>query len=421
MERLRIMGGNPLKGEVTLQGAKNSALPILAATILWGGTSLIRRCPRLSDVDAAMAILRHLGCDVERLGDDVRVQSDRVVNWTIPQKLMHEMRSSIVFLGAILPRLGRAVLSFPGGCELGARPIDLHILAMRSLGAQIEEKHGFLFCHAPNGLQGNKIVLPFPSVGATENILLASVLAKGETVIHNAAQEPEIVDLANFLKSRGAHIWEAGKSVITVEGVSALQDTDFPVMPDRIVAVTYLAAAMATGGEITVRRMCPAHIESVLPYFLQMGAQIIRSGDSITLKAPERIRAVETIRTLPYPGFPTDAQALLMATLACAEGTSIFVENIFESRYKQVGELIRMGADIRVEGKVAIVRGVPKLYGTVVEATDLRGGAALCIAALAAQGETLLSQLHHIDRGYESLEQTFADLGGSIVRETYAV
>lgn len=417
MQRLIIEGGERLRGEVGVHGAKNSSLPILAASLLYGGKTVLKNCPDLSDVDAAIKILTFLGCNVSREDDIVIIDSSNIDQNEIPQELMHEMRSSIVFLGAIISRMGKAKLSFPGGCELGPRPIDLHISALKKLGVDIVEEYGSLCCEAENGLCGKKISLSFPSVGATENIMLASVMAKGETIIVNAAQEPEIVDLANFLISRGAKIKDAGKSTVIIQGVDSLNDTEYTVMPDRIVATTYLCCAAITGGDILVNNMNTDDIESILPILEQSGCNMQIFSDKIHIKGPSIIRPVKNIRTMPYPGFPTDAQAPIMALLTLSSGTSMFVENIFENRYKHASELIRMGADIKVEGKVAVVQGVKKLYGAHVEATDLRGGAALCVAALAAQGKTQISSISHIDRGYEAIEKSLSCLGARIFRE----
>lgn len=419
MQRLLIEGGTRLKGELSVQGAKNSSLPILAATLLSGGESVIHNVPKLSDVNAATAILRHLGCKVKREEDTVTVNSDYANLCDIPEKLMQEMRSSIVFLGAILSRRGKAYLSFPGGCELGARPIDLHIGALQKMGAKIDDKHGFLICEAEKGLFGTKIALGFPSVGATENIMLAAVLAKGETIILNAAQEPEIVDLASFLNSRGAKIKGAGESTVIIEGVESLNSAEYTVMPDRIAALTYMAMGAITGGDITLTGVRHTDMESAIPVFEQSGSKLSLYNDKIKLTGPSIIRPVNNIKTMPYPGFPTDAQAPVMAMLTLSSGTSVFVENIFENRYKHVSELSRMGADIKVEGKVAVVRGVEKLYGASVNAADLRGGASLCVAALAAEGISKINGTAHIDRGYENIEEAISSLGGRIKRERY--
>ncbi|WMJ23759.1 UDP-N-acetylglucosamine 1-carboxyvinyltransferase [Paludicola sp. MB14-C6] len=417
MERLIVEGGKRLNGEIDVHGAKNSSLPILAASLLYGGQTVLKNCPKLSDVDAAIKILTYLGCTVEREGDTVIINSDHIAQTEIPENLMHEMRSSIVFLGAIISRMGKATLSFPGGCELGPRPIDLHISSLQKLGVDIVEEYGKLCCQATNGLKGCKINLSFPSVGATENILLASVMSKGETIILNAAQEPEIIDLANYLNQRGARIKGAGKSTIVIEGVEKLNSVEYSVMPDRIVAITYLCGAAITGGDVLVNHINTDDIESVLPILEQAGCKLSVYSNKINISGPSIIRPVKNIRTMPYPGFPTDAQAPIMAMLTVASGTSMFVENIFESRYKHVGELTRMGADIKVEGKVAVVEGVKKLYGASVEATDLRGGAALVIAALAAQGVSKINHIYHIDRGYETIEEQFNKLGAKIIRE----
>lgn len=416
MAKLFVEGGRRLYGEARVQGAKNSSLPILAASLLSGGETVLHNCPDLSDVGAAIRILTFLGCRVTREGDTVCIDSSSMNQSEIPEELMHEMRSSIVFLGAILARQGQATLSFPGGCELGPRPIDLHISSLERLGASITEQYGCIICKAPTGMRGSKITLSFPSVGATENILLASVTAKGETVIHNAAQEPEIVDVARYLNACGAKIRDAGKSTVIVEGVTRLHGTEYTVMPDRIVAATYLCGAAISRGDVTVTAVNPGDMESVLPVFEEAGCRLTVNADRIRLTAPDTLRAVKSLRTMPYPGFPTDAQAPVMAMLTRAEGTSVFVENIFENRYKHTGELARMGADIKPEGKVAVVRGVPRLYGTTVDAPDLRGGAALVVAALAAEGQTQIQNLHHIDRGYESIETVLAGLGAKIRR-----
>ena len=412
-----IDGSRRLFGEIDVHGAKNSALPILAGSLLSGGETVLHNCPQLTDVDAAIEILKVLGCTVHREGKTVTVSSDTMTQNEIPEELMHEMRSSIVFLGAMVSRRERVRLSFPGGCELGPRPIDLHISALQQLGVSVDESHGILDCKVEHGLHGAKIMLAFPSVGATENIMLAAVTAEGVTEIHNAAQEPEIVDLAGYLTKRGAKIRDAGKSTVYIEGVKSLHGAEYTVMPDRIVTATYLAGAAATGGEVTVRHVVPSDLESVLPIFDQAGCKMRIWQDAIRLEGPGMLHAVRNIRTLPYPGFPTDAQAPVMAVLTVASGTSVFVETIFENRYKHAGELCRMGADIKIEGKVAVVRGVKKLYGANVRATDLRGGAALVVAGLAAEGKTRISDIVHIDRGYESIEQAFSALGAQIRRE----
>lgn len=422
MERFLVEGGEKLRGEADVSGAKNSSLPILAATLLGGGKTILHNCPNLSDVDAAVEILTYLGCKINRNGNTLIINSDFVNQSEIPEKLMHEMRSSIVFLGAIISRMSKAKLSFPGGCELGPRPIDLHIQSLKKLGVKINEQYGIIDCEVDTkGIIGTKITLSFPSVGATENIMLASVMAKGETIIHNAAQEPEIVDLANYLISRGAKIKDAGKSTVIISGVDKLNDAEYSVMPDRIVAISYMSAVAITGGDILLNKLNPNDIESVIPVFEQVGCKLNIYKDKILLSSPNKIEPIKSIRTMPYPGFPTDAQAPIMALMTVANGTSVFVENIFESRYKHVSELVKMGSDIKVEGKVAIIRGVDRLYGTTVESTDLRGGASLLIAALAASGKTKIEQIHHIDRGYENIENILSSLGAKITREKYEI
>lgn len=416
MARLKIVGPCRLEGEVKVHGAKNSTLPLLAACLLCGGESVLHNCPQLSDVDITIQILRHLGCKVRREGDTVTVDSSVLQYSDIPDQWMREMRSSIVFLGAILARMGKAELSFPGGCELGPRPIDLHLSALKKLGVQIHEDHGRLHCSVRHGLRGKNIGLSFPSVGATENIMLAAVLAKGTTVITNAACEPEICDLAGFLNACGAQVRGAGTSTIVIQGVERLCGCEHQVIPDRIAAATLLSAAAITGGRVLLRDIEPVHLEPVLPVFEEAGCELTIQGKQLAMASPQRLSPVKNVRTMPYPGFPTDAQAPIMAMACVAEGTSVFVENIFESRYKHVGELTRLGARIKVEGRVAIVEGVPHLSGASVQAADLRGGAALVVAGLAAEGITQVHNVRYIDRGYESLEQTLAQLGANIVR-----
>jgi UDP-N-acetylglucosamine 1-carboxyvinyltransferase len=415
MERLIIEGGNPLKGELILQGAKNSVLPILAATILGDGESVIENCPNLRDVASAVEILRHLGCKVICDKNRVTVDPGSLSKCEIPLNLMREMRSSVIFLGAILGKCHEAQMSFPGGCELGPRPIDLHIDALKRLGVDIKEEHGMFKCEVKE-LCGTCINLSFPSVGATENIMLAGAVSKGITVIHNAAKEPEIEDLQTFLNKMGARIKGAGGSTIEIEGVGRLHGTQHRIMPDRIVAATYLTASAITGGDVTLHQANSQHLIPILHVFEETGCEVLVRGSDIRLTRPGGIKPAKIIQTMPHPGFPTDAQAIIMAYLTLAQGTSVFVETIFESRYKHVGELCRMGADIRVVGRMAVVYGVSALMGAKVECGDLRGGAALVIAALAAEGKSEVSHLHHIDRGYEKFEQNLYALGADIKR-----
>ena len=416
MQRLKIYGKTRISGEISVQGAKNSALPLLSACVLSKGKVTLHNCPRLSDVFAACRILSCLGCSCSFDGNTVTIDSGSISKSYVPDSLMREMRSSIVFLGAILGKMGECSLSFPGGCELGPRPIDMHLSALRQMGVLIREEYGLLHCTCPKGLKGAKISLSFPSVGATENIMLAACLAKGDTFIYNAAREPEIIDLASFLNLCGARISGHGGSVIRITGVKELHGCEYSVMPDRIVACTLLGAAAITEGEITLKHSRPHDIDAVLPVFEQMGCNVYVYDDNIYLNARQKLQAVRTIRTMPYPGFPTDAQAIIMAVLTKAHGTSVIVENIFENRYRQVDELVRMGANIKVEGKVAVIEGVKNLYGANVVATDLRGGAALVIAALAADGETVISNIKLIDRGYEDREKQLDSVGAKIYR-----
>jgi UDP-N-acetylglucosamine 1-carboxyvinyltransferase len=416
MSRLIIEGKHKLSGAVNIHGAKNSALPVLAATLLARGTSEIHNCPLLSDVAASVRILRYLGCNVSRSEGCVTVDSLGLNRSDIPDTLMREMRSSIVFLGAIAARTGEAHMSFPGGCELGTRPIDLHLSALRQLGMEIVEEGGRLECNVKGRLKGTTIALAFPSVGATENIILASVTAEGTTSILNAAREPEIIDLCNYLNKCGARISGAGESAITIQGVDALYGCSHSVIPDRIETVTYLAAAAITGSTLTLKSVNPQHIATVLPVFEEAGCILVPSKGELKISAPNRLKRVHTVRTMPYPGFPTDAQAPIMAMVCVADGTSVFIENIFESRYKHAGELMRLGAKIKIEGRVAVVEGVKRLSGAEVECTDLRGGAALVIAGMAADGITEVTRIHHIDRGYERLEKNLCDIGAVVRR-----
>ncbi len=415
MNKLVIEGGVSLQGEITVQGAKNAVLPILAAAVLAGDECIIHNCPWLRDVEKTGVVLEKLGCVLRREDATLCVDPSDINSCRIDEKLMREMRSSIIFLGAILARCGKAEVGMPGGCPIGLRPIDLHLKALRQMGAEITEEHGYLRC-ACKKLRGHHIHLDFPSVGATENIMLAAVTAEGTTVITNAAREPEIIDLAQFLNMMGARVRGAGSSYITIDGVKELHGTEYRIMPDRIVAQTYLISAMITGGEIVLRGAQPNHMQAGLSALGEMGAKIRTDKDCISLKSGKKIHSIRIIKTMPYPGFPTDIQSPFMALAAAADGTSVFVENIFENRFRHVDELVRMGADIKVEGRSAVVRGVKRLYGANVEAYELRGGAALVIAALAADGVSTVSGTEFIDRGYENIERQLAFCGAKIKR-----
>lgn len=410
MEILKVTGGIPLFGEVTVQGAKNSVLPILAATLLARGACVIHNCPHLSDVTASIAILRHLGCRVIQSGETIVVDSSEITQCNVPHDLMSEMRSSVIFLGAVLARCGRAELSLPGGCELGPRPIDLHIKALELLGAEFRDTAGNISCVGKK-LKGADINFTLPSVGATENAMIAACAANGTTVITNAAREPEIEDLQCFLNAIGAKVRGAGTSTIIVEGVSEFHGCSHTVIPDRIVAATYMSAVISAGGEIFLKNVCTRHLESVTDALLQTGAEIEMLGDVMHVVSLGKPKAIRPVVTRPYPGFATDAQPPVMAAVLKAEGTTVFVENIFENRFRHGQELNRLGADIRIVGKVAAVTGVSRLRGLPVKASDLRGGAALVVAALAAEGETCISGIHHIRRGYDNIAYDLMCLG----------
>lgn len=414
MRKILINGNNKISGEYSVQGAKNSVLPVLAATILCDGKCQIINCPQISDVNTSKEILIALGAECDFCDNSFFIDPSKINACTIPENLMCDMRSSIVFLGAIISKMKKAVISSPGGCELGPRPIDLHLEALKKLGVTIKEKHGFLYCEAPDGLRGAEIYLSFPSVGATENIILAAALAEGITVIHNAAKEPEIVDLVDFLNNAGAHIYGAGSDVIYIYGVKKLSGIEHKIIPDRIVAATYLAAAAITGGEIVLKNVESRHLTSIFSVFKECGCELIIEQKSVTLKAPKVLSSVSMVRSLTYPGFPTDAGPIVISMLTLSKGITLFSENIFENRFRYIDELKRLGAKINVEGRVAIIEGVKKLSGAPCRCTDLRGGAALVLAGLAAEGCTLIDEIRHIERGYENIVDNFKNLGADI-------
>lgn len=417
MPKLIIEGSRRLEGEVKIQGSKNSVLPILAASVMCADECIIHNCPNISDVKVTNEILNYLGCDTSFENNTFVVNSKSVSKNDIPDSLMREMRSSIIFLGSLISAVGSTKLCLPGGCELGPRPIDLHLDGLRQMGLRINESHGFLECDVGAGLAGCNIALSFPSVGATENLILAAVKAKGMTVITNAAKEPEVMDLVNFLNKCGAKIKYSDAGTLIIEGVDRLHGTEHTVIPDRIVAITYMAAAAATAGNLVINNVVGDNISSVTPIFEESGCIIRQSEKNVlTIDAPARPYFNRLIRTMPYPGFPTDAQAPIMAMTTIADGTSMFVENIFSNRYKHVGELLRLGADIKVEDKVAIVEGVKRLSGAKVTASDLRGAAALVVAGLTAEGVTEISGLNHIDRGYENIEDNLCKIGAVVKR-----
>ena len=413
---ITIQGGTPLRGETVIQGAKNSALPILAASLLSGDVCRIEGCPHLSDVDSAADILRYLGCTVVWEDDDLLVDSRTLTRCDIPQSLMRRMRSSVIFLGAILARCGWAELSYPGGCELGPRPIDLHLAALRTLGASIEESGGKLYCQGRH-LRGGQIVLAIPSVGATENTMMCAVTAKGQTVIENAAREPEIEDLANMLNSMGARISGASTAEIIIDGVelSSLHPCEHSTVGDRIEAGTFLVGGALTGGPVTVRGIDPSFLRMALMKLSAMGCSVDVGDDSITVSRKGPLLPTD-IQTLPHPGFPTDLQAQFMLLASVANGNSVITENVFENRFMFAAEIGRMGAEITIEDHHAVVEGVPSLQGASVKATDLRCGAALVLAGIFAEGETQVHNIYHIDRGYEDYVGKLTGLGANVRR-----
>lgn len=415
MDKLVIEGGKPLSGSIVIQGAKNAALPILAASLLAEGTITLDSVPRLLDIEVMLNILRELGCRAEHIGETVVLDTTAIHTSHVPESLMSRMRSSIFLMGPLLARFGEAQVYQPGGCAIGERKIDLHLQGLQALGAEIEEIGNRIICRASK-LAGTDIHLSFPSVGATENIMMAAVLAEGRTTLTNAAREPEIQDLQRFLNAMGAKIMGAGTDTITIDGVDELTPCRYKVIPDRIVAGTIMVAAAATRGSVTLQNTQPAHLSSLIHVLRRAGVQIAIDGDIIKVDSAARPKAIERIVTSPYPAFPTDLQSQVMVLLTLADGVSIMKETIFEGRLKHVDELSRMGADIRVDMNAAFIRGVTRLYGATVEATDLRAGAALVIAGLAAQGRTIVEQVHHIDRGYDRIEHMLTKLGARISR-----
>jgi UDP-N-acetylglucosamine 1-carboxyvinyltransferase len=412
-----IEGGRPLSGSIRIHGAKNAALPILAASLLSEGKVQLSNVPHLLDIEVMLGILNRLGCRAVQQGDKVTIDSDCTNSAHVPEDLMRQMRSSIFLMGPLLAKFGEVCIYQPGGCAIGERKIDLHLRGLEALGAVIEENDHQIWCRATK-LIGNDIHLEYPSVGATENIMMAASLAQGTTVITNAAREPEIQDLQNFLNAMGASIMGAGTDTITIQGVDKLYSCQYEIIPDRIVAGTILIAAAATRGTVTLSHCNPSHLVSLLHVLRRAGVQIRACNDIITVSCASRPKPIDCIVTLPYPSFPTDLQSQVMVLLSLADGFSVMKETVFEGRFKHVDELVRMGADISVDLNTAFIRGVPRLYGATVEATDLRAGAALVIAGLAAQGRTIVEQIHHIDRGYDQIELMFAHLGGNMRRET---
>ena len=413
MDIWRIRGGRRLDGVCFVQGSKNASLPILAASILGPTESELQNVPQLKDIDAALRILRHLGCEAEQRENEVLINARSVTRSAIPRKLMLEMRSSVIFMGALLARCGEARLCPPGGCQLGRRPIDLHLDALRRLGAEIAEDGEEIVCRAGK-LRGAEITLPFPSVGATENIMLAATAAEGETVIHGAAREPEIVELERYLKKLGCAVTGAGTDTVVIGERRPVAQLEHRIIADRIVASTVACAAAAVGGSVELRGVEPGHFSTVLHFLKQAGCDIMCKNRSVWLRSGGELHAVGEVHTEPYPGFPTDAQPVLMAALLRARGRSVITETIFENRFRQVPELRRLGADITLAGQSAEIWGVDSLHGTVLNATDLRGGAAMIVAGLAAEGQTLVCDEGHIRRGYESFDTRLRALGADV-------
>lgn len=413
MEFWHIRGGKRLEGACPIQGSKNASLPILAASIVCPTRAELTEVPRLRDVDAALRILRHLGCRAEQQGNAVYIDSGLCSRSAVPHGLMEEMRSSVIFLGALIARCGEARMSLPGGCQLGKRPIDLHLAALRQLGAEIEQNGDEIICRGAR-LRGTRIALPFPSVGATENVMLAACAAEGETTLCGAAREPEITALQDFLRATGAHIRGAGTDRIVIEGMEPTGRVCARIPPDRIVAATMACAAAATGGDVELRGVDAQQFSAVLLFLNRAGCDIISRKHSLRVKAPCRLQGVGEILTAPFPGFPTDAQPVLMAALLRSKGKTRITETIFENRFRQVPELCRLGADIAVSGRVAEIRGVERLHGATLTAGDLRGGAAMIVAGLAADGETLVRDKGHVTRGYEALDRRLRELGADV-------
>ena len=418
MSRYIIEGGNPLEGSIDVKAAKNSVLPLLAACILTEDKVTLRNCPDISDITNMLKIMINIGCVVER--DDmgnITVDSSDIYCGEVPCVLAKELRSSIFLMGPMLSRVKKAKISYPGGCEIGMRPIDIHLSGLRELNIDINEEYGYLDCDASKA-EAAQIVLDLPSVGATENLMMASVFLEGKTVLRNCAKEPEIADLQNFLNLMGAKISGAGSSVIVIEGVKKLHGVEYTPIPDRIIAGTYIIAAAMCSGNVELRGVVPEHIYSLIAKLSKTACKIYCKNDKIIVKSKGRLRSLDRIDTMYYPGFPTDMQTQMLALQTISKGTSVIVENIFETRYKTVPEFKKMGADITVRDRTAIVRGVSRLKGAEVCATDLRGGASLVLAGLAAEGITEVKDIYHIDRGYEDMSRVLAELGAKIERSS---
>ena len=416
MEKLVIHGGKPLEGTVRVSGAKNAVLPIIVASMLGTTQSVLTEIPKLDDVHTVCEVITSLGVQIEQpQAGTLVIDASHLTSTSAPYDLVRRMRASFLVMGPLLARKGHAKISLPGGCSIGARPIDLHLKAFEAMGAVINLENGDIEASVENGLKGAQIYLDFPSVGATENVLMAASLAEGRTVLENAAEEPEIVDLATYLNSMGANIRGAGTNVIRIEGVKELHGANHSVIPDRIEAGTFMVGAAMTGGNVYVENALSEHLKPLVAKLKEVGATVEEDIDGIRVIGHKPLRPAD-IKTLPYPGFPTDMQAQFMALTTICQGTSVITETVFENRFMHVDEFKRMGAKIRIEGRSAIVEGVPRLKGADVNATDLRAGAALVLAGLVAKGETKVGYLYHIDRGYDNLVQKLQRLGADIVR-----
>ena len=412
MAKIIVRKSNPLVGKVKIDGAKNAVLPIIAATLLAEGKSVLKGVPDLKDVHVISDLLRHLGAEVEYKDGNLTVDASNITTCEAPYELVRKMRASFLVMGPLLARFNKTKKTMPGGCAIGTRPIDLHLKGFKALGANVIIDHGFVEANTEK-LVGSKLYLDFPSVGATENIMLAASLAEGTTIIENAAEEPEIVDLANFLNEMGADVKGAGTNTIKIKGVKSLKGAEHNVIPDRIEAATYMVAAAMTKGDITIENVIMEHLKPVTAKLIEAGCEVIEMENAVRVIGPEVLKSVD-IKTLPHPGFPTDVQAQFMAMDVVANGTGVVIETVFENRFMHVAEFNRMGANIKIEGRSAIVTGVDKLYGSKVKATDLRAGAALILCGLIAEGETEIGDIYHIQRGYVDIDKKITALGGNI-------
>lgn len=417
LEKLLITGGRRLEGNIKVSGAKNAVLPIIAASLLADGECYLYDIPQLADVKTISQVIKHLGVKVTNGDNQMYLDAKNITSTEPSDEWVRKMRASFLVMGPLLARLGHAKISMPGGCNIGSRPIDLHLKGFTALGAEIKISHGIIECKA-NKLKGNKVYLDFPSVGATENIMMAASMAEGTTVIENAAEEPEIVDLANFINGMGGKVYGAGTNIIRIEGVEKLHGTNHTVIPDRIEAGTYMIMAAATGGDVLVENVISEHLKPVVAKLAETGVTIDEEDNGIRVRSRGMWDPID-VKTLPYPGFPTDMQAQIMAYLTIAKGTSVITETVFENRFMHVNELRRMGANIVIEGHSAIVKGVKKLTGASVKASDLRAGAALILAGLIAEGTTQICSIHHIDRGYENLVTKLSGIGANIRRRVF--